>query len=139
MEKTKKLGKINLVCEPFDKRLKNFIDTEKWTYAKTMPEWPHEYIVKERVDETLFIELVSHIRKYGHEGYFYSKTMVYFDQDGYTYWTMGAPLEETITINRTQKKILTSNDLKTGLYQLQTNKNYGITFRTILHENKRQT
>lgn len=47
MEKTKKFGKINLVCEPFDKRLKNFIDTEKWTYAKTMPEWLHEYIMRD--------------------------------------------------------------------------------------------
>jgi hypothetical protein len=46
-------------------KLCEFIASEKWTFAKTMPEWPHEYIVKERVDEKLFVELVLHIRKYG--------------------------------------------------------------------------
>ena len=88
--------------EKLNNRLCDFIASEKWTFAKTMPEWPHEYIVKERVDEILFVELVLHMRKYGYEGRFYTKTITYFDQDGYTYWTMGAPIEETIIINRTQ-------------------------------------
>lgn len=67
-----------------------------------MPEWPHEYIVREKVDEKLFVEIVIHIRQNGYTGNFYSKTIIYFDQDGYTYWTMGAPIEETTIINRTQ-------------------------------------
>ncbi len=90
--------------ERFNNILYDFIATEKWTFAKTVPDWPHEYIVKERVDEHLFVETVLHIRKYGYEGRFYSKKIIYFDQDGYTYWTMGAPIEETIIINRTPFK-----------------------------------
>ena len=27
----------------FPDRLKNFINEEEWTFAKTMPKWPHEY------------------------------------------------------------------------------------------------
>lgn len=86
----------------FNSILKGFIASEKWTYAKTMPEWPHEYIVREKVDEKLFVEMVMNIRENGYKGKFYSKPITYFDQDGYTYWTMGAPIEETIIINRTQ-------------------------------------
>ena len=44
----------------FPRELREFIDQETWTYAKKMPEWPHEYIVRERVDEELFVQLVKH-------------------------------------------------------------------------------
>lgn len=97
-----------------NERLCSFITDERWTFAKTMPDWPHEYLVRERVDEALFVELVLHIRKYGYEGRFYSKPITYFDQDGYTYWTMGAPIEETIIINRTQTENSYEQRLKNG-------------------------
>ena len=50
------------------KDLRDFVDRETWTYAKTMPEWPHEYIVRDRVDESLFVQLVEHIRAHGYAG-----------------------------------------------------------------------
>jgi len=34
-----------------------FIESVCWTYAKTMPKWPHEYIVRDQVDEELFVRL----------------------------------------------------------------------------------
>ena len=98
----------------FSNKLCEFVSNEKWTFAKTMPEWPHEYIVRRQVDEDLFVELVLHIRKYGYDDFFYSKKMTYFDQDGYTYWTMGAPVEETIIINRTQTENTYKQRLKNG-------------------------
>ena len=100
--------------EKLNQKLTEFVNNEKWTYAKTMPEWPHEYIVRERVDEQLFVETVLHIRKFGYEGKFYSRTIIYFDQDGFTYWTMGAPVEETIIINRTQTENSYEQRLKNG-------------------------
>ena len=51
-----------LKMSEFRNELDNFIETEKWTFAKTMPGWAHEYIVRERVDEQLFVKLVEHIR-----------------------------------------------------------------------------
>ena len=84
--------------------LREFIDSSHWTFAKTMPEWPHEYIVRERVDEELFVQLVRHIRANGYEGKFYRKSITYFVEGGMVYWTMGAPLEETIIINRCRKE-----------------------------------
>ena len=77
-----------------------FVTDCHWTYAKTMSAWPHEYIVRERVDEGLFLRMVAHIRRHGRPGPFYRRTMIYYADGGWVYWTMGAPLEETTVINR---------------------------------------
>ncbi len=84
--------------------LRDFVDAAEWTFAKTMPEWPHEYIVRERVDKKLFEALVCHIREHGCEGKFYQKTITYYDDRGMVYWTMGAALGETTIINRCRKE-----------------------------------
>jgi hypothetical protein len=84
--------------------LREFIDSSPWTFAKTMPEWPHEYIVRNQAGEDLFVQLVHHIRTHGYEGRFYGKSITYYDYAGMVYWTMGAPIEETTIINRCQKK-----------------------------------
>ena len=83
-------------------------------YAKTMPKWPHEYIVRDRVDENLFVNLVKHIRSNGYVGKFYSKEITYYDEDGFTYWTMGAPIEETTIINRCLKENTYESRLANG-------------------------
>jgi len=84
--------------------LQQFIDSTQWTFAKTMPEWPHEYIVRGRVDDDLFVQLARHIREHGYEGKFYRKSITYCDDRGMVYWTMGAPLDETIIVNRCRKE-----------------------------------
>jgi|ERR1035437_707300 hypothetical protein len=88
----------------FPDDLRQFIATSKWTFAKTMPEWPHEYIVRERVDERFFEQMVRHIRLNGCEGAFYKEKYIYFENDGMLYWTMGAPIDETTIINRCKKE-----------------------------------
>lgn len=94
--------------------LRAFVDAEKWTFAKTMPEWPHEYLVRERVDALLFEALVHHIRRHGLEQRFYHRVLVYFEQDGLLYWTMGEPVEETMIINRCREQESYENRLKAG-------------------------
>jgi DNA polymerase-3 subunit epsilon len=84
--------------------LRRFVDEERWTDAKTMPDWPHEYLVRDRVDRGLFERLVRHIRSNGYEGRFYQKAITYYDEAGLVYWTMGAPLDATIVINRCRKE-----------------------------------
>ena len=84
--------------------LKSFVNDEQWTYAKTMPTWPHEYLVRDRVDEKLFEQMVTHIRANGYEGRFYRMKITYFEEDGLVYWTMGAPLAETTIINRCRRE-----------------------------------
>ena len=84
----------------FPRNLRVFVDAQVWTFARTMPEWPHWYIVRDRVDARLFEDLVRHIRAHGREGRFYDKALIYYEEDGLVYWTMGAPIEETTIVNR---------------------------------------
>jgi hypothetical protein len=94
---------MNSCSNEFPVSLKEFIESSKWTFAKMMPEWPHEYIVRENGDENLFVELVHHIRANGYKGKFYRTIITYYDDGEMVYWTMGAPIEETIIINRCKK------------------------------------
>jgi len=95
--------------------LKAFVTEEKWTFAKTYAQtWPHEYLVRERVDEELFVQLVQHIRVHGYKGRFYDQTYTYFEEDGLVYWTMGAPVEETIIVNRCTKEQTYEHRLRRG-------------------------
>jgi hypothetical protein len=79
-----------------------------------MPQWPHEYIVRERVNENLFEQLVRHIRENGYEGAFYQEKFIYFEEDGILYWTMGAPIGKTTIINRCMKESSYEYRLKNG-------------------------
>ena len=88
----------------FPDDLRRFVDTERCTYARTMAEWPHEYLVRERVDASLFERTVEHIRRHGYQGRFFRKPITYYEDAGLVYWTMGAPLAETIIINRCRKE-----------------------------------
>lgn len=89
---------------PFSDELREFIRSSTWTFAKTMPKWPHEYIVRGQIDESLFLRLVHHIRQHGYEGKFYRKSITYFDEGGMVYWTMGSPISETIIVNRCKEE-----------------------------------
>lgn len=88
----------------FPPELLAFVTEQRWVFAKTMPQWPHEYIVRKRVDEKLFEQLAKHILTHGCKGRFYQKAITYYDEAGMVYWTMGAPLDETTIINRCRKE-----------------------------------
>lgn len=93
------------MMNPLPEKLKEFIENETWIFAKTYAKtWPHEYLVRDRVDQDLFLQLVRHIRAHGYQGSFYKKPITYFDHDGMVYWTMGGPVEETGIINRCLKE-----------------------------------
>ena len=103
------------MVEELQDELRTFIEKEKWTFAKTYAStWPHEYIVRDRVDQGMFVLLVRHIRTHGYEGKFYRKPITYFDEDGLVYWTMGEPIEETTIVNRCRKADSYQSRLKNG-------------------------
>jgi hypothetical protein len=85
---------------------RRFIEERQWTFAKTMPQWPHEYTVRRFEDpkskQDVFEEAVAFLRANGECRVFEptGRSSVYFDIDGRQYWTMGAPIEETVIINR---------------------------------------
>jgi hypothetical protein len=86
-----------------------FIAKSKWIYAKTMPETPHEYVLRRNCHaagyEDEFVRMVELIRQYGYRGRFRlpprrAILLTYMNIDDHRYWSMGAPVPETILINR---------------------------------------
>ncbi len=92
--------------------IRDFIARSPWKFAKSMPQTPHYYTLrKHSPDEEMFVRFVLHIRKHGYKRKFGKTTYIYFDVDGWQYWTMGAPVGEvghynpqtdTILINRAE-------------------------------------
>jgi hypothetical protein len=77
-----------------------FTTAAPWRFASTMPERPHWYTVRGQAPEREFEAFVTYIRAGGYDAEFEGTTYTYRDIDGYAYWTMGAPLAETVIINR---------------------------------------
>lgn len=85
--------------------LKSLIQDSAWTFAKTYAAtWPHEYIVQERVDNALFLELAAHIDHCGYESDFYKTKQIYFDYDGRTYWHMGNIINRCLEADTYQRR-----------------------------------
>jgi hypothetical protein len=85
-----------------------YIAKVRWQFAKTMPQWPHEYTVREwRPELDLdFLDFAGLIRREGvvkpwpRESARPRYHHTYLELDGWEYWTMGSPLPETTVINR---------------------------------------
>ena len=81
--------------------LRDLIEQHEWIYAKTMPENPHEYTLRQEwADDALFDAIVLHIRQHGYTARFHGRRYTQLDVGDYFYWTMDAPVEQTILINR---------------------------------------
>lgn len=81
--------------------IETFLQEQTWTFAKSMPKIPHEYIVRIKVgNDELFSAAVKYIRENGVTEYFYKTPYIYLYLNGYKYWTMGLSPQETTIINR---------------------------------------
>ncbi len=93
-----KLNKINDITFLTDK-----LPKADYKFAKSMANMPHAYTLRKnwenKEDFFLCVEL---IRTHGYQEEFLGQTYIYFDVGDYKYWTMGAPLNETILINRAE-------------------------------------
>jgi hypothetical protein len=80
-------------------QIRDFIAGCRWTTGKSSP---HEYTVVNRGAESRegFYAFVSHIRAEGYEARWGGQTYIYLHVGDHRYWSMGAPLDETILINR---------------------------------------
>lgn len=82
-------------------KAKQLINENKWRFAKTMPQHPHEYTLRDTwKNQADFVNLVLFIREHGVKEKFGKTTYTYLYLDGMKYWTMGAHIDVTILINR---------------------------------------
>lgn len=84
--------------------IRDFIGRYPWTYAKTYAKTaPHEYYVKEKLDDAGqkdFVRFITFVREAGFSCKFGGYEHIYYEFEGRYYWTMGDPIEETIILNR---------------------------------------
>ena len=112
-----------------EREIEEFIRSHSWTFAKTMPQSPHWYVVKKKCRNAHeFERFVVHIRKHGyrrkHKKSYYKSLDVEIDGSTHYYWTMGFPLfrplggqrEEdlTIIINRAVKEVSVRSETLAG-------------------------
>jgi hypothetical protein len=92
------------------KQVRAFVAANKWKFASTMPWRPHWYVIREKCEEAKFVGFVEFIRVNGVVRSFGKRTFVYFDLDGFTYWTMGNPVAETTIINRARRGVMATRE-----------------------------
>ena len=80
--------------------VRQFIAGAKWQYAKSMPQWPHEYTLRGWNDEHTFEDMIHYILHWGESRKQLHWTRVYLDVDEHYYWWMGAPVRRATVINR---------------------------------------
>ena len=105
-------------------KLRKMITRCEWTFAKTMPFAPHEYIVKERcpLSAEEFEYFVNMQREHGIREKWGKYNNPYLYIDDYKYWTMGAPLEDTTVINRAKACVVNDvHQLNEGIKNMEKN------------------
>jgi len=81
----------------------NFASHVQWTFAKSIPNWPHFYVVKkELADPDAYSAARAFIQYHGYDGHFFDLVVRYFDLAGWTYWSspLANPFKEQYMINR---------------------------------------
>ncbi len=95
------------MCNIWPNDIQQFLESTEWTFAKTYAKnWPHHYIVKDRVNPELFLKTVLHIRQLGKPAPFYQNTYLYFEQDRMVYWTMVPPQNDPAWYPADQENII---------------------------------
>jgi hypothetical protein len=87
------------------RRFARFVASRNWIYAKSMPEWPHEYTSRPRdppIQVRRFEWAVLYIKHNGVRMKFKptGSRCIYFDHVGFRYWTMTGFPPMTRIINR---------------------------------------
>ena len=103
-------------------KLREMIARCEWTFAKTMPFAPHEYIFKGRcpLSAEEFEYFVNMQREHSIRERWGKYNNPYLYVDDYKYWTMGAPLEDTTVINRAKACVVNDvHQLNEGIKNME--------------------
>lgn len=78
------------------------IDGHPWRFAKSMPDQPHWYTHQDQWadDPDTFLALVLLVRRNGEIRYYRRWPYLELDLNGFTYWSMGYPIDNTQILNR---------------------------------------
>jgi len=85
-----------------------YVSKVRWQFAKTMPQWPHEYTVREWAPELeaefeAFVALIREagvIKPWPRTSQKPRYRLSYLTIGDWEYWSMGEPIARTTIINR---------------------------------------
>jgi hypothetical protein len=90
-----------LPSPPRDYDPRPYIEGNEWTFARTMPENPHEYVVlRKSSDPYEHLRFLAWIRASGNLEHYKGRDYEYVEVDGWRYWAMGTDQPEQTIINR---------------------------------------
>ena len=94
---------------------RRYIAQVKWQFAKSMPKSPHEYTRRVWAPtDPEFVAFVELIRREGEVRPWPPAPakplyhLTYLPIDGWSYWTMGSPMNDTVLINRADNTLPTT-------------------------------
>jgi len=94
--------------EVINAEINDGIDFDKLPFkvAKTMPNIPHSYVVRNSMNNDEYVKLYKAIIEKGRVGYFYKTRRIYYYRgDGYKYWYMASRVCSSGIINRADENI----------------------------------
>lgn len=87
-----------------DQEFVEFVDAHPWTFAKTMPQWPHEWTTRDTCrSQDEFTRAVQHIRDAGFNKRWGGRIYRYLKSGDHVFWTMDPtsdPASWTVLMNR---------------------------------------
>lgn len=91
-------------------KFREFVEVHEWTFAKSMPWMPHEYLLRDKaISEELFEKAVKAILTKGVlRRWKKTKVKFYLDAGEWRYWVMEETPEDTKLINRQKIAINTA-------------------------------
>ncbi|MBI5836582.1 MAG: hypothetical protein HZB25_04995 [Candidatus Eisenbacteria bacterium] len=82
-------------------RARELLEAQTWTFAKTMPWVPHWYSLRKNwARDEEFVWVVETMRRDGCDEIYEGRRYRVMIVGGFKYWTMEAPVGETILVNR---------------------------------------
>lgn len=94
-----------------------FAGQAEWRFARSIPNWPHFYIVEENLpDQAAFQCAKAFVRESGYGGKFFDMDVFYFDADGWTYWAspLANPPESQYMLNRCKTEYSYESCVRSG-------------------------
>lgn len=82
---------------------RRFIQSVEWTYAKSVPQHPHEYLVHAKVAPELhadFDRFIELIEQHGFRAHFQAQQYTYLEVDGRRYWASRSLFQPGRNLNR---------------------------------------
>jgi hypothetical protein len=82
--------------------LQSTLESAKYIFAKTMPQWPHYYTLREKWTnpEVSFDDAMATLKSYSVPEKWGHKIVHYFKAGKYRYWVMSKKVSDVILINR---------------------------------------